>query len=67
MTSARERVFTKNNPPDFGLLFLAHIARFQIRTETEVTVHTHSQTNRHLHLCLAASFGFSESSKPRKY
>ena len=54
--------FTKNNPPDFGLLFLAQFARFSIRTETEVTVHTHSQTNRHLHLCPTRSglwkFGF---------
>ena len=30
--------FAKNNPPDFGLLFLAQFARFSIRTETEVTV-----------------------------
>ena len=52
-------VFTKNNPPDFGLLFLAQFARFSIRTESEVTVHTHSQTNRHLCLCQAASVGFS--------
>ena len=51
-------VFTKNNPPDFGLLFLAQFARFSIRTETEVTVHTHSETNRHLRL-RAACFGFS--------
>ena len=51
--SGKGLAFTKNNPPDFGLLFLAQFARFSIRTETEVTVHTHSQTNRHLHLCPA--------------
>ena len=45
--SGKGLAFTKNNPPDFGLLFLAQFARFSIRTETEVTVHTHSQTNRH--------------------
>ena len=60
--SGKGLAFTKNNPPDFGLLFLAQFARFSIRTETEVTVHTHSQTNRHLHLCPARSglwkFGF---------
>ena len=60
--SGKGLAFTKNNPPDFGLLFLALFARFSIRTETEVTVHTHSQTNRHLHLCPARSgiwkFGF---------
>ena len=39
-------VSTENNPPDFGLLILAHFVRFSIRTEIEVTVHTHSQTNR---------------------
>ena len=50
--SGKGLAFTKNNPPDFGLLFLAQFARFSIRTETEVTVHTHSQTNRHLHLDL---------------
>ena len=55
--SGKGLVFTKKNPPDFGLLFLAHFARFQIRTETEVTVHTHSQTNRHSHFC--PGFGFS--------
>ena len=52
--SGKGLAFTKNNPPDFGLLFLAQFARFSIRTETEVTmvtVHTHSQTNRHLHVC----------------
>ena len=55
-------VIYENNPPDFGLLFLAQFARFSIRPETEVTVHqvhTHSQTNRHFRLCPAASFGFS--------
>ena len=57
--SGKGLVFTKNNQPDFGLLFLAHFARFSIRTETEATVHTHSQTNRHLRLFPAASFGFS--------
>ena len=57
--SGKGLVFTKNNQPDFGLLFLAQFARFLIRTETEATVHTHSQTNRHLRLCPAASFGFS--------
>ena len=60
--SGKGLAFTKNNPPDFGLLFLAQFARFSIRTETEVTVRTHSQTNRHLHLCPARSglwkFGF---------
>ena len=60
--SGKGLAFTKNNPPDFGLLFLAQFARFSIRTESEVTVHAHSQTNRHLHLCLAQSglwkFGF---------
>ena len=60
--SGKGLAFTKNNPPDFGLLFLAQLARFSIRTETEVTVHTHSQTNRHSHLCPARSglwkFGF---------
>ena len=29
--------FTKNNPPDFGLLFLAQFARFSIRTEAAFT------------------------------
>ena len=63
-TTARGKglAFTKNNPPDFGLLFLAQFARFSIRTETEATVHTHSQTNRHLHFCPSRSglwkFGF---------
>ena len=60
--SGKGLAFTKNSPPDFGLLFLAQFARFSIRTETEVTVHTHSQTNRYLHLCPARSglwkFGF---------
>ena len=60
--SGKGLAFTKNNPPDFGLLFLAQFARFSIRTETEVTVHAHSQTNRHLHICPARSglwkFGF---------
>ena len=57
--SGKGLVFTKNNLPDFGLLFLAHFARIQIRTETKVTVHIHSQTNCHLRLCPAAGFGFS--------
>ena len=55
--SEKGRVFTKTNQPDlyFVLLFLAHFARFSIRTENEATVHTHSQTNRHLRLFPAAS------------
>ena len=66
MTSARERAWhLLPNPPDFGLLFLAHFMHFSICTETQVIVHTTTYIAAHLQALVSVLK--IESSKLRRY
>ena len=60
--------FTKNNQPDFGLLFLAHFARFRfVLRLKQPYIPTHKPTATCVCSQLQALVSVLKSSKPRKY